>query len=153
MTVNKDNFYNWQHGTRVDEARFRKASPNLGVLKGEVMKRWGGTSLGLLSKRTIRGGSDLSSHFFGAAWDWRYPSRAKGLEVIKFIVANSEELGVQAIHDYVGSTIWRAGRGWKKQSADSSGMGQKWATWIHVETTKSDWGNSKSFAARGIILP
>jgi hypothetical protein len=155
MTVNTTNFYNWQEATRPDGIRFRKASPNLLAIKDYVMKRWGGTNLGLYGVRSIRGGEAMSSHSYGAAWDWRYASRREGQAAIRWLVKHSEELGIQAIHDYYGGTIWRSTRpvpdkgGWKAQPENpTTGMGQAWAKWLHIETTKSDWGNAKRIEDR-----
>lgn len=159
MTVNTTNFYSWQHPDRKDAKRFNSASPNLLVIKDNVMKRWGGRDLGIYGEREIRGGGFPSSHSFGAAWDWRYDNRKEGLVVIKFLISNSAELGVQAVHDYYGCRIWRShrtdgsGDGWKKQSPDDHGMGAKWAGWIHVETTKDSWADARSFKDRGVTLP
>jgi hypothetical protein len=149
MTVNTKNFFNWQTAGKHAQVRFRKASPNLMAIKDYVMKRWGGTNLGLYGVRPIRGGDSMSSHAFGAAWDWRYTTRREGQAAMRFLIANSKELGIQAVHDYFGGTIWRSHRGapdeggWKPQPNNpKSGMGQSWAKWLHIETTKSDWANS-----------
>lgn len=142
MTI-QDGYYNWQEPRKSDYVKFRKASPNLVVLKDFLVKRFKGSNLGIYSKRPINGGTQPSSHAFGAALDWRYPSRATAKVVIRFLIKFSEELGVQAIHDYVGQTVWRAGRGWKAQEPDSHGMGQPWATWLHIEVTPSQWADAR----------
>ena len=144
MTVNKTDEYNWQKSNKVDKVRFGgKASPNVEAYKDHLLKRYGGTSVGIVNKREVRGGGSLSTHYFGAALDWRYPSRAAAKIAMKFLIAFSEELGVQSIHDYVGACIWHAGRGWKKQEPDSEGMGKAWATWIHIEVTPSQWKDAR----------
>lgn len=62
-------------------------------------------------------------------------------------------MGISAIHDYRASRIWHAGRTadleeaegawWKRQPVSKqTNMGQKWATYIHIETTMSEWGNT-----------
>lgn len=147
------NFYNWQQANKLDMQRFRKESPNLRVIKDHVMKRWQGTNLGTYGVRPIKGGGSPSSHSFGVAWDYRAPNRKKTLEVIKFLIANSEELGIQAVHDYRGCRIWRsfrAGgkRGWVKQKPDKHGMGQAWGTWIHIEITKDSWKDKRPVEVR-----
>lgn len=142
MTV-KVKYYCWQKPKKIDFVKFTKASPNLVELNEWLCKRFGGASLGVFNKRPIRGGSSPSTHTFGAALDWRYPTRVSAKIVMKFLVAFSEELGVQAIHDYVGGCIWHADRGWKKQEKDSEGMGQPWATWLHIEVTPSQWKDSR----------
>ena len=143
MTVNKTNYFNWQKGSAVDKARFGgKPSPNVLAWKDYLLKRFGGTSVGIVAKREIRGGGPLSTHYYGAAIDWRYPTRAVGKLAMKDLVNNSQEYGVQLIVDYVGSVIWTPKQGWHKASGEV-GMGQPWAAWIHVETTKTDWANKK----------
>jgi hypothetical protein len=122
--------------------------------------RWGGQNLGCYNSRPVVGGSALSSHGSGAATDWRYSDPGPGRvvlmrEVLPFFVNNSRELGVQAIHDYAGSRIWRppncSGRpaevapecGWKQQSPGPQ-MGQSWATWIHLECLPSRWDDDRT---------
>jgi hypothetical protein len=148
MAENKTRFYNWQKAAKTDYVKFRKASPNLVALKDYLCKRWGGSSVGILNKRPIRGGSSPSSHTFGAALDWRYGDTAVHRqkiekEVIPWLIANSEELGIQAIHDYVGARVWLSApshrqRGWKAQPTKGA-MGASWAKWLHIETTKRGW--------------
>lgn len=154
MAENKTEFYNWQKAAKRDYVLFRKASPNLVAINDYLVKRWGGTNVGILNKRPIRGGSSPSSHSFGAALDWRYGDtvgqRQRVVdETIPWLIENSVELGVQAIHDYYGCTVWRSfregsKRGWREQPEKSEGgaMGQTWARWLHIETTKSAWGNN-----------
>ena len=72
MAENKTRFYNWQKAVATDFVKFRKESPNLLAIKDYLCKRWGGSSVGILNKRPIRGGASPSSHTFGAALDWRY---------------------------------------------------------------------------------
>lgn len=152
MAVNKTEEYNWQKATKIDRARFGgKASPNVEAYKDYLLKRYGGTSVGIVNKREVRGGGALSTHYYGAALDWRYPSRAVGVKAMKDLVANSAQYGVQMIVDYVGGTIWTAKRGWHKAEPNSHGMGQSWAAWIHIETTKSMWGNNKALSTRNPV--
>ena len=151
--INTTDFYNWQKATKADAIRYKTSSPNLLAIKDEVMKRFGGTNNGLYAKRPIRGGEAPSSHSFGSAWDWRYPSRKVAIDVMNWLVQNSAEFGVQAVHDYVGCRIWRSKRingksGWLKQKPDQQGMGQAWAKWIHIETTKTMWKNNTPIANR-----
>lgn len=149
MTVNKTDTYNWQATTKLDKVRFGgKSSPNVESFKDHLLKRFGGTSVGILNRREVRGGGALSTHYFGAALDWRYPTRSAGVRAMKELVNNSAEYGVQMIVDYVGGTIWTAKRGWHKAQPNPHGMGQAWAAWIHVETTKTMWGNKKPLVDR-----
>lgn len=154
MAENKTEFYNWQRGTAKDAVRFRKPSPNLVAINDYLCKRWGGSNVGIFVKRPIKGGSSPSSHSFGAALDWRYGDTVGARhkiesEVLPFLIENSVELGIQAIHDYYGCRVWRSvrvpasQRGWRTQTVGSQGgaMGQSWAKWLHIETTRSSWRN------------
>jgi hypothetical protein len=153
MAENTSDFYNWQHARTKDYVRFRKASPNLLAIADHLIKRWGGTNVGILNKRPIRGGSMPSSHTFGAALDWRYGDGDNRREiavhqVLPWLVDNSAHLGIQAIHDYVGCKVWRSvrsvgARGWKAQPIGSEGgaMGAGWAVWLHIETTRTMWND------------
>lgn len=150
MTVNDSDFYDWQKATKLDSVKFRTASPNLVALKDYLVDRWHGQNVGLYQKRPIKGGTAPSSHSFGAALDWNYGAMDRQkIEsvVLPMLIANSAQLGIQAIHDYAGCRIWRATRahdkngGWKKQEPDKDGMGQGWSKWLHIETTKTMWKN------------
>jgi hypothetical protein len=153
MAENKTKFYNWQKAVATDFIKFRKESPNLLAIKDYLCKRWGGSNVGILNKRPIRGGSSPSSHTFGAALDWRYGDTVGHrhkieAEVLPWLIEHSEELGIQAIHDYYGCRVWRSvrevgKRGWKAQPPKSEGgaMGEAWAKWLHIETTKESWRN------------
>jgi Putative peptidoglycan binding domain len=110
--------------------------------KAYVLGRWpGGIDLGTWNVRNIRGGSTLSVHAVGRAWDWRYanpgPGRDAAEEAMAFTIEHHELLGLQAIHDYVAGRIWRSSRGgsgpaWKRQKP-GNGMGEPWAAWLHFE--------------------
>lgn len=147
-------FTNWQTSKdEPGEAPYNTCAPALLNLRDYLIERWGGKSLGCFHDREIAGTSKPSSHAFGAALDWRYvePGPGRGVvtnEVIPFLIEWSKELGIQAIHDYVGSRIWRANRsgdengGWKSQDKEAGGMGQPWAQWLHIEVTKSAWAKN-----------
>lgn len=139
-------FASWQSRPPSDLKTFDEASPALLALKVFVLQMFGGVSLGIYGVRPVRGGTSLSSHAFGAAWDWSYRAlgRKKALEVIDWLIANSAELGIQAIHDYFGGRIWRAGRGWKDQPKDREGMGQTWGDWLHIEVHADSWNDGRS---------
>jgi hypothetical protein len=142
-------YYNWQKATKADGLKFRKESPNMVQLKDHLLKTWGGSSLGIYSKRAVRGGVAPSSHSFGAALDWRHGTRRTSLAAMAFMIKNHELLGVQMIVDYIGCRVWIAGRGWKVAEANAkTGMGASWAKWVHVETTKVDWANNKPIVNR-----
>jgi hypothetical protein len=154
-------YTNWQYAP--DRSKFAiGASPNLKALLDYLRTRWGGLNLGIggskATVRNVRGGTADSSHNYGAALDWRYsdsPGREKILsEVLPFLIQHHEILGIQLIVDYIGSRAWNATRhgdafgGWKPLKASSTGMGQSWAQWLHIETNSGSWGNSKPVADR-----
>lgn len=154
MTVATE-FYNWQR-SKLDprEAPWNRCSPALVAIQKYLNTRWGGKNLGCHNDRNIKDGNVWSSHAFGAALDWRYsdpgPGRKAMLnEVIPFLIGFSKELGIQAIHDYVGCRIWRANRsddaqgGWKVQPKEGQ-MGQSWAVWLHIEVNKNQWADGRS---------
>lgn len=147
-------FANWStSGLDWLKAPYNACSPNLVVIGAELDKRWpGGQNLGCHVDRTIRDGESISAHAYGAARDWRYPAGSKDA-VIRWLIDNSAELGVQAIHDYAGCRIWRAGRTtdvadahgawWKAQAPNTAnGMGQAWADYLHVETHPARFGDT-----------
>lgn len=159
MTINTQFFTNWQDGRQPSE-KYRKTSPNLMALRDHLTKRWGGQYLGGYGTRPVRGGAAWSTHAFGAAIDWRWCVSGENVaqqraeldrEVIPFLINNSLELGIQAVHDYYGSPagvgrVWRSVRlhepsGWKAQKSSSTGMGQTWAQWLHIEVYEGAWGN------------
>lgn len=149
--INKTDYYNWQKPKKTDYVKFRSASPNLVALKDYLIKRWGGTNVGILSKRPIHGGSAPSTHTFGAALDWRYGSMDRVVmerEVFPFLIENSLELGVQMIADYLKCRIWTPSKGWHKVPPNRYGMGAAWGTWLHIETNKTQWKNNTPVSNR-----
>lgn len=152
-------FSDWQRSSaKPGRAPYDRCSPNLDAIGRYLRARWGGQSLGCYVVRPVVGGSRPSSHSYGAALDWRYANPGPGRDVLlrdilPWLVNHSAELGIQALHDYVGSRIWRANRsgdangGWKKQSPGSQ-MGQSWAQWIHVEVHPDAWADGRSVEDR-----
>lgn len=165
MTVNTQYFTNWQDGRQPNSAMFGTTSPALKAVRDHLLKVWGGTDLGGYGTRKVRGGNEWSSHAFGAAIDWRWCSaddnqvvaaqRRKVLDdqILPFLINNSLELGIQAIHDYYGAVpgtgrVWRATRtngvkGWVNQPDSPTGMGQLWAKWLHIEVYEAAWSNGE----------
>jgi hypothetical protein len=153
VTTIETEHYNWQRHQPAPDPRYARLSPNLDAIGDELAKRWGMTDLGGYGWRPIRGGTAPSSHGFGAATDRRYfeLGRARALsEVLPWLIRNSRALHLQAIHDYFGCRIWRAGRTANLEEAETkwwapqppnrtTGMGQSWAVYFHLETTRSGW--------------
>lgn len=168
-------YFDWQKsGINWDAPPHESCSPNLNTFEDFVMDRWGGQDLGCHGDRTNREGSTQSVHSWGAAWDWRYDKlsivgiaigRVRALtEIIPWVINNSAELHIMAIHDYYGDRIWRAGRTtnvaeahtawWKKQYGAGSGMGESWATYFHFETNKEGFSDATPIEQRpGILMP
>lgn len=152
-------FTDWAYKPASTLSTFNRASPNLKAIWSDFDVRFPGTaSLGIYGQRDQRSHAGVRSvHSWGAAGDrsYRGPGRAVGVAMIDFLIGWSLELGVQAVHDYLGSTIWRAyrpksagGPGWKKQPKSSSGMGQSWADWLHIEVNEDAWGDGRSVSER-----
>jgi hypothetical protein len=118
--------------------------------------------LGCFGPRAIRGGELPSTHSYGAAVDVNYGDAhaPEHVQLCGYLVAWSEEWGIQAIHDYVECRIWRAGRTtnpaeacskwWRAQRPDSNGMGSEWAHWLHVEVRPDRWADYRTEAQRNI---
>jgi hypothetical protein len=104
-----------------------------------------------------------SVHSWGAAIDLGYPPELRPVvetDVMAYLIAWSDEWNLSAIHDYVGSRIWRAGRTadeadcctlwWKAQKRSAGGMGHSWANWLHLEVTEAGWDDDRTEQERGI---
>lgn len=163
MTIATD-YTNWQVHLPAPDTRYNRCSPNLLALADELGKRWGMTDLGCYGWRPIRAGTAPSSHGFGAAIDRRYDlaGRARALsEILPYLIDNSDELHISAIHDYLGCRIWHADRqAWKAQKPNPfNGMGQSWASYFHIETSLAGWGdaapipNRRNDSGPVIIIP
>jgi hypothetical protein len=160
MTVNQ-NYYDWQHHLPAPDPLYAKCSPNIVIVTAYMSKRWSMTSIGCYGWRPIRGGTLPSSHGFGAAQDHSYATVGRVVavqEILPWLIDNSKELGISAIHDYFGCRIWHAGRGWKDQTpasqGGSQGMGTTWATYFHLETTPDQWHNGNPLEDRfGPVIP
>ena len=153
MTV-QARFFDWSRsGLNWDAPPWESCSPNLRAIDAELNRRWGkARNLGCHHDRNIVGGGSISTHAYGAALDWRWgdvADRAKLLdEIIPWLVSNSAELGVQAIHDYAGDCIWRppgtsgrsaSGSGWKIQNGAGGQMGKSSSVWLHIETHRDSY--------------
>lgn len=144
MTIFKQ-YYNYQTAGTQHASYGKGAWPATKQLRDYVTKRYGGMDLGIYGIRPVRGGSVPSTHASGAAWDWRYENPGPGRvvavnDVMPFLVDHSGELGIQMIMDYKGGRVWKSDRAgeewdqrWMPQKSSSTGMGQEWAGWLHIE--------------------
>lgn len=154
MTVNQS-YTNWQVHSPAPDQRYSHCSPNLVAIFDAMAKRWGCTDIGCYGWRPIRGGTAPSSHGFGAARDIRYDHVGRYVAlntILPYLIGHSLELHISAIHDYVGSRIWHAGRGWKAH-APGQGFGEAWATYFHIETTEAGWHDNTPVLNRTGISP
>jgi len=145
-------FHSWQkHPTPMGKAPYNKFSPNLALVRLAMQLLFGATGGSGYVVRPVRAGTSPSTHGYGAAWDAGIVDPAKRQAAIDWLLANHEMLGVQAVHDYIGSRIWRVGRGWKAVTPSAAeGWGQSWARWLHIETTPDRWGDTRPLAERGV---
>lgn len=159
MTI-AESFFDYQH-YRPAGGRFDRCSPGLTLLRETLSLRWSMTNLGCYGVRPIRLGTLPSTHSYGAALDISYRDlgRARMLEeVLPYLIGWSQEWGIQAIHDYIGSRIWRAGRTadlddactlwWRAQKPAHNGMGEAWATYLHIEVHPAMWADASSESER-----
>lgn len=159
MTINTV-WYDWaRSGIDPLSPAWNSCSPNLGQVRGYLDAEVGrGDNLGCHGDRPIRDGVAPSTHSWGAAQDWRYPLGLKE-RALEILIAYSKELHIQQIHDYVGCRIWRAGRTpniedaytlwWRPQTPNpNNGMGQAWATYLHIETTRAGYHDSTPVKTR-----
>lgn len=154
-------FESWQEHKFASD--YNACSPALVELREALDRRWGPwVTLGCFNRRVIPGTVLPSSHWYGAAIDlrWLIDRSTVLAECIPYLVAWSEEWGLQRIHDYIGCRIWTAGRTgdtadacstwWKAQRA-GDGMGESWATYLHLEVTPTRWNDGRTEAERGIL--
>lgn len=121
-------------------------SPNLLVVH-DALVAGGFVSMGRngYNVRPIRGGTAWSTHAFGAAIDIRWPNRDTADWAADWLIAWSEELGIQRIHDYGAGRYWQAGRGWIMRAP---GTGDP--TSFHLETTPDAWSRATKLADRAV---
>ena len=140
-------FRSWQKAGEPSAAH-AAASPNLTKIAAFAKDRWGLKNLGIYNRRPIRGGTSWSSHAFGAAVDLGYTDQTVlEAEILPWLIAHSEELGIQRIHHYRLKQYWEAGRGWVKRSP---GQGD---AWIHLEVHPDRWNDITPIAERLLGSP
>lgn len=158
-------FFDWvKSGIDPTKAPYNACSPNLHTNRGDLDIRFGvGDYLGCHADRPIRTGTTPSEHSWGAALDWRYPPGTQA-QVLNHLINTSKERHIVAIHDYLGCRIWRAGRTtkisdahtlwWKTQPVNpANGMGQSWATYIHIVTDRDGFFDTELISERLNINP
>ena len=141
-------FESWNRGKQPG-APYTSASPNLTVLAQHLTERWHLKNLGCYDLRPIRGGTAWSTHAFGAAVDMGWAARHGGpgietleSEILPWLIANAEPLGIQRIHHYARNRYWQTGAGWVLKSP---GHG---VDWLHIETHPTRWADSRPVLER-----
>ncbi|WP_373068167.1 hypothetical protein [Gemmatimonas sp.] len=149
-------FQSWQDG-RQPGTRW-SGSANLRTIRNTLFPLITGQDLGYgVNRRPIRGGAVWSDHAFGSAWDWGYGNGAGGEQAhsgpgriyvvdvfMPWLIANSAELGIQRIHDYIAKRIWQAGAGWTTKNPGSG------ANWIHTATHPDSYADDRPLSVRGL---
>lgn len=134
-------------------------------------KRWGFTNLGIYANRRMnnfQAAADpdnpkfLSVHATGRAVDLGYSNRAAALAFWNFLIANTEQLGIEEIHDYAyknpkqsekDKLAWGAGyrcsrgegmAGIKIFNAKDN-AGTPGGRWIHVELNEAMSDDKEAF--------
>lgn len=148
-------FHSWQRDT--PRAPFDTCSPNLVEIRKYLEDRWGLWNLGCYGRRPIRGGTAWSSHAFGAAQDLSYRKDAKHPDVpsrstvendiIPWLIANHEVLGIQRVHDYWARRYWEAGRGWIGRPPGGKN------DHLHLEVTPDTWSWASPIRERIVAGP
>ena len=155
MTV-QTQFWNWQDAPMSPDPK--RCAPIGGSWFNYLLATWGGQNIGCYNPRPVRGGGSPSTHWSGAAIDWRYQNPGIGRtrmlnEVMPWLLNNSLELGLQAVHDYAGMRIWRppgtSGRptspspdcGWRPNSGSNMNPS---STWLHLECLNTRWSDARS---------
>jgi hypothetical protein len=147
--------YNWQRHPGGPTSPYTRCSPNLTLISAYIRQQWGGQNLGCYNPRPIAGTNIWSSHAYGAATDVGIGERHGGpgtsranLEILPWLTANHETLGIQQIHAYWRASfrIWRCDRGWYD---GNPGRGNDW---IHIEVNPTTWHWSTQIADRLTVL-
>jgi len=120
------------------------AQVGLKTLEDFVLAQWGGESLGIYNCREIRNGGKLSLHAEGRAFDWASPNRKAFDAAAAFLIAHSEALNVQALHDYDNQKLWRPGRGWRPGRIGKGPRGE-----MHIER---NWAGARDARAVEAII-
>lgn len=146
--VSSTPYYRWSSRSDALAPQYEGCSPALNQLLAYLKGRWGGASLGCHNNRRVSGSTTWSSHAWGAALDY---NSAGGWgtnfgPIADFLIAHSEELGINAIHDYrfVGGRgrIWKPGIGWVRSNIGGPG------DWMHIEVRPSAYSDGRSVDAK-----
>jgi hypothetical protein len=148
-------YYHWSARTDPKAPQWEQCSPNLLKIEAYLLGQWGGQDLGCHYNRFVRGQGNStvwSTHAWGAAVDYTSGDWATNFgPIASFLIAHSEELGINAIHDYrrvshpdgtVRGRIWKPGIGWKPSNIGAPG------TWMHIEVRLAAYSDGRSVEER-----
>ncbi len=148
-------YYHWSNRTDMFAAAYEACSPNLLKVRAYIQARWGGQDLGCHGNRYVKGQGNSktwSSHAWGAALDITAGSWETNFnEIAPFLIEHSEELGINALHDYRrvlhadGTTrgrIWKPLIGWQPSNIGAPG------TWIHIEVRPGNYTDARTVEER-----
>lgn len=135
-------YYRWSSRTDATAPQYEGCSPALNQLLAYLRARWGGSSLGCHNNRRVAGSSTWSTHAWGAALDYTSGSWDTNFgPIADFLIAHSEELGINTIHDYrhVGGRgrMWKPGIGWARSNVGGPG------DWMHIEVRPDEYSDGR----------
>jgi hypothetical protein len=153
-----------------------KAKPGTTKLVEFMQKRWGFTNLGIYANRSMNNPKAtpgdpkwLSVHATGRACDVGYANRKAALQAWDWLLANTEALGIEEIHDYAfdkdgkegPAKAW--GRGYRcsrgegakgvKVYDDKDNAGSMGGKWLHVELSPEMANDAAKFEAAWRAIP
>lgn len=154
-----------------------KVRPGTSKLVELMGKRWGFSNLGTYVNRRMRNPQAdkepnnpkwLSVHATGRACDLGYSNRKAAVQAWDWLLANSEALGIEEIHDYAFDANvddkkpgW--GRGYRcsrgegtkgvKIYDDKDNAGSQGGKWIHVELSPAMADSAEKFEAAWRAAP
>lgn len=148
MTVSQAPFFHWNSRSDAGRPPYNTCSPALSSLYVYLNHNHGAQTLGCFASRPVRGGETASTHSWGAAIDVAFPSNGTTDAVEAWLIAYSQELGINAIIDERNPRalpggnhefrIWYPLVGWHTFVANASGYNG-----IHIEITPLAWGDGR----------
>jgi len=156
-------------------SKIGKARPGLVKFMEIAQKRWGFSNLGSFGVRQMNNPKAdpkdpkwLSVHATGRACDLGYKDRAKAEEAWNFLIANTEVLGIEELHDYgyddnVNDKQLGWGRGYRCSRGEGNkgvkiynaqdNAGSQGGKWIHIELSPEMADDDRKFVAAWKSIP
>ena len=162
-------------GNKDGISKIGKARPGLEKFMEIAQNRWGFSNLGSFGVRQMNNPKAdpndpkwLSVHATGRACDLGYKDRAKAEEAWNFLIANTEALGIEEIHDYafdanVNDKELGWGRGYRCARGEGNkgvkiynfqdNAGSQGGKWLHVELSPEMADDARKFVAAWKAIP